>query len=171
MQLELISETDKRLRQTCVKHEIDAATEGLVYDMIAKMQEHDGIGLAAPQLGVMEQLFVMGHKDVGFVVCINPIWAPTTEAKLESFQEGCLSFPHLALTIERYNQVHCTFTNLKGETKTQLFNGVWAQAIQHEHDHLMGITFDKRAKTSQLSRAQAVRREKIKRIKKKNKDK
>ena len=168
--LKLIDEQDERLKQVCAKHEIDDATEKLVYDMIVTMQDNDGIGLAAPQLGVMEQIFVIGHKDAGFVVCINPSWVPTTDAKLEKFQEGCLSFPHLALNIERYNQVHCTFTKLKGETQTRLFNGVWAQAIQHEHDHLMGITFDKRAKTSQLSRALAKRREKLKRIKKRSND-
>ena len=40
--------------------------------MIVIMQEHDGIGLAAPQVGVSKRLFVVGHKDTGFVVCINP---------------------------------------------------------------------------------------------------
>ena len=142
MQLELISETDKRLRQTCVKHEIDAATEGLVYDMIAKMQEHDGIGLAAPQLGVMEQLFVIGHKDVGFVVCINPTWAPTTEAKLESFQEGCLSFPDITLNIVRPARIKAKWKSIDGRQWEEELYGYQARCFMHEMDHLDGISMN-----------------------------
>ena len=80
------------------------------------------------------------------------------------FQEGCLSFPHLEMQVERFNEVHCTFTNLKGETDTRLFTGVWAQAVQHETDHLDGMTFDKRVKTSVWQKANALRREKIKNL-------
>ena len=169
--LKLIDEQDERLKQVCAKHEIDDATEKLVYDMIVTMQDNDGIGLAAPQLGVMEQIFVIGHKDAGFVVCINPSWEATQDAEEESFKEGCLSFPLLEMDVRRYNKVHCTFTNLKGETQTKLFTGVWAQAIQHESDHLEGITFDERVSESILSRAKALRREKVKRIKKRQKEK
>ena len=75
------------------------------------------------------------------------------------------------MNVRRYNKVHCTFTNLKGETTTKLFTGVWAQAIQHEHDHLEGITFDERVSDSVLSKAQALRREKFKRIKKRKTEK
>ena len=74
------------------------------------------------------------------------------------------------MDVRRYNKVLCTFTNLKGETQTKLFTGVWAQAI-HENDHLEGITFDERVSESVLSRAKALRREKVKRIKKRQKEK
>ena len=69
------------------------------------------------------------------------------------------------MNVERYNKVHCTFTNLKGETQTKMFTGVWAQAIQHEHDHLEGITFDTRVPEKVLSTAKALRKEKLKNIK------
>ena len=165
MKYELIPEDDKRLR-TIVhnKHKITKNTEDLVYNMIMVMKKHDGIGLAAPQLGVMERIFVIGHESTGYVVCINPSWERTQTAKLELFQEGCLSFPHLEMQVERFNEVHCTFTNLKGETDTRLFTGVWAQAVQHETDHLDGMTFDKRVKTSVWQKANALRREKIKNL-------
>ena len=140
MKYKLIDEQDPRLKQRCEPHNITKDTEKLVYDMIVTMQEHDGIGLAAPQVGVMERVFVIGHKETGFVVCINPTWKATDDAERETFLEGCLSFPMLEMNVERYNKVHCTFTNLKGETDTRLFTGVWAQAIQHETDHLEGKT-------------------------------
>ena len=171
MKYELINENDPRLKQACTPHIITDKTQQLVYDMIVTMQEYDGIGLAAPQVGVMERIFVIGHKDTGFVVCINPSWEATKDAEEESFKEGCLSFPLLEMNVRRYNKVQCTFTNLKGETTTKLFTGVWAQAIQHEHDHLEGITFDERVSDSVLSKAQALRREKFKRIKKRKAEK
>ena len=171
MKYELIDENDPRLKQACTPHIITDNTQQLVYDMIITMQEYDGIGLAAPQVGVMERVFVIGHKDTGFVVCINPSWEATKDAEEESFKEGCLSFPLLEMNVRRYNKVHCTFTNLKGETQTKMFTGVWAQAIQHEHDHLEGITFDERVSDSVLSKAQALRREKFKRIKKRKTEK
>ena len=169
MTYELIAEDDPKLKEVCNPHTITDKTQELVYDMIVTMQEYDGIGLAASQVGVMERIFVIGHRDTGFVVCINPSWEATEDAEEESFKEGCLSFPLLEMDVRRYNKVHCTFTNLKGETQTRLFTGVWAQAIQHESDHLEGITFDERVSESRLSRAKALRREKVKRIK--NRDK
>ena len=60
----------------------------------------------------------------------------------EEFLEGCVSFPDLELTITRPNSIIGTFTNLQGERKSSTFVGVWAQAFQHECDHLNGITFD-----------------------------
>ena len=164
MKYKLIDEQDPRLKKRCEPHNITKDTEKLVYDMIVTMQEHDGIGLAAPQVGVMERIFVIGHKETGFVVCINPSWQATEDAERESFLEGCLSFPKLELNVLRYNKVHCTFTNLKGETSTKMFSGVWAQAIQHEHDHLEGITFDTRVPENILSTAKALRKEKLKNL-------
>ena len=67
--MELVSENDKILKTVCEEYgEITEETKKLVYDMIVIMQEHDGIGLAAPQVGVSKRLFVVGHKDTGFVV-------------------------------------------------------------------------------------------------------
>ena len=170
MKYKLIEENDPRLKQKCEPHVITDKTQELVYDMIITMQEYDGTGLGTPKL-IMERVFVIGHKDTGFVVCINPSWEATQDAEEENFKEGCLSFPLLEMSVRRYNKVLCTFTNLKGETQTKLFTGVWAQAIQHENDHLEGITFDERVSESTLSRAKALRREKVKRIRKRQKEK
>ena len=87
MKYKLIEENDPRLKQKCEPHVITDKTQELVYDMIITMQEYDGIGLAAPQVGVMERVFVIGHKDTGFVVCINPSWEATQDAEEENFKK------------------------------------------------------------------------------------
>lgn len=169
MTYKLVKEDDPILKQKCEEHTASPETETLVYDMISLMQEHDGIGLAAPQVGVAERLFVIGHKETGFVVCINPVLHDVEDAEEESFKEGCLSFPHLEMKIKRKNKIICEFTDLNGVRKSSQFVGVWAQAIQHEYDHLEGITFDERAGDTVLSMAKSKRREKLKRIARKNK--
>ena len=163
MTFKLVKEDDPILKQKCEEHILSEHTEPLVYDMITLMQEHDGIGLAAPQVGVAERLFVIGHKDTGFVVCINPILYELEEAEEENFLEGCLSFPHLEMKVKRKNKVALEFTDLKGNRKVNEFSGVWAQAVQHECDHLEGITFDQRVGDTVLSMAKSKRREKMKR--------
>ena len=163
MTYKLVKENDPILKQKCEEHIRSEETEKLVYEMISIMQEHDGIGLAAPQVGVSERLFVIGHKETGFVVCINPLVHPIEEAEDELFLEGCLSFPHLTMKVKRKNRVACEFTDLNGNRKVSEFTGVWAQAIQHENDHLEGITFDERVGDAVLSLAKSKRRETLKR--------
>jgi len=140
--MKLVDKDDKILKTKCDDHTLSADSEILAYDMIVTMQEHDALGLAAPQVGKNTRLMVIGHKDTGFVVCINPEWKIAEDSEEEEFLEGCLSFPDLELTITRPNSIIGTFTNLKGERKSSTFVGVWAQAFQHECDHLDGITFD-----------------------------
>ena len=140
--MELVDKSDKILKTVCDEHIISEESEKLVYDMIVAMQEHDALGLAAPQVGENTRLMVIGHKDTGFVVCINPECEVAIDSEDEEFLEGCLSFPELELKITRPNSIIGTFTNLKGERKSSTFIGVWAQAFQHECDHLDGVTFD-----------------------------
>ncbi len=140
--MKLVNKDDKILKTKCDDHTLSADSEILAYDMIVTMQEHDALGLAAPQVGKNTRLMVIGHKDTGFVVCINPEWKIAEDSEEEEFLEGCLSFPDLELTITRPNSIIGTFTNLKGDRKSSTFVGVWAQAFQHECDHLDGITFD-----------------------------
>ena len=139
--MKLVNKDDKILKTKCDDHTLSADSEILAYDMIVTMQEHDALGLAASQVGENTRLMVIGHKDTGFVVCINPEWKIAEDSE-EEFLEGCLSFPDLELTITRPNSIIGTFTNLKGDRKSSTFVGVWAQAFQHECDHLDGITFD-----------------------------
>ena len=140
--MKLVKKNDKILKTVCDEHIISEHSEPLVYDMIVAMKEHDAIGLAAPQVGENTRLMVIGHEDNGFVVCINPVWEVAEDSEDEDFLEGCVSFPGLELTINRPNKINGTFTYLNGFRKTSTFVGVWAQAFQHECDHLNGVTFD-----------------------------
>ena len=140
--MKLVDKSDKILKMVCDEHIISEESEKLVYDMIVAMQEHDALGLAAPQVGENTRLMIIGHKDTGFVVCINPEWEVAEDSEDEEFLEGCVSFPGLELTITRPNKIIGTFTDLQGMRKSSSFVGVWAQAFQHECDHLDGITFD-----------------------------
>jgi len=131
--MKLVDKSNKILKTVCEAHILSEHSETLAYDMIIAMKEHDAIGLAAPQVG---------DDDNGYVVCINPTWEVAEDSEDEEFLEGCVSFPGLELTISRPNSIIGTFTNLQGERKSSTFVGVWAQAFQHECDHLNGITFD-----------------------------
>ena len=140
--MKLVDKDDKILKIECEEHVLSENSEKLVYDMIMLMKEHDALGLAAPQVGENTRLMIIGHSDSGFVVCINPEWEVSEDSEDEEFLEGCVSFPDLELTITRPNKIIGTFTDLKGMRKSSSFVGVWAQAFQHECDHLDGITFD-----------------------------
>jgi peptide deformylase len=140
--MKLVDKENKILKTVCDEHILSEHSETLAYDMIVTMKEHDAIGLAAPQVGENTALMIIGHEDTGFVVCINPVWEVAEDSEDEDFLEGCVSFPGLELTINRPNKINGTFTDLKGMRKTSTFFGVWAQAFQHECDHLNGITFD-----------------------------
>ena len=78
--------------------------------------------------------------------------------------EACLSFPHLEIKVKRKNAVLLEYTNAQGVRKATKFVGVWAQAIQHEMDHLDGVLFQERVGGTTLSLAKSKRREKLKRI-------
>ena len=140
--MKLVSKDNKILKTVCDEHILSEGSQTLAYDMIVTMQEHDAIGLAAPQVGENTRLMVIGHKDTGFVVCINPEWVEAEDSEDEEFLEGCVSFPGLELKIRRPNSIIGTFTDLDGHRKSSTFVGVWAQAFQHECDHLDGVTFD-----------------------------
>ena len=140
--MKLVDKDHKILKTVCDAHILSEHSEKLAYDMIIAMKEHDAIGLAAPQVGENTALMIIGHEDTGFVVCINPTWEVAEGSEDEDFLEGCVSFPDLELTIIRPNSIIGTFTNLEGVRKSSTFMGVWAQAFQHECDHLNGVTFD-----------------------------
>lgn len=159
----LVDENNPILTQKCVEHIISEFTEELAVNMINTMKESGGIGLAAPQVGLAERVFVVGHESQGFVVCINPVMQIAEDAEEETFTEACLSFPHLELKVKRKNAVLLAYTNANGVRKQTKFVGVWAQAIQHEMDHLDGVLFQDRVGSTTLSLATSKRREKAKR--------
>ncbi|MDF1727607.1 MAG: peptide deformylase [Sulfitobacter sp.] len=138
---------DPRLRETCAPvADITPEIARLAEDMLETMYDAPGRGLAAPQVGVLQRLFVMdagwkeGRPDP--IVCINPMLQEVSEER-EVRTEGCLSIPGVTAEISRPAKVQMVWTGLNGARFVQSFEGFAATCAQHELDHLDGIvTFD-----------------------------
>ena len=125
---------------------ITPEVEALVDDMFATMHANFGIGLAAPQVGERLRLVVIelppDEKDpqagVRYVL-INPVLRRLGER--EDMSEGCLSLPGFRAMVERARTATVTYTNMDGRLAMLEAQGLLAQAIQHEIDHLNGVLF------------------------------
>ena len=114
-------------------------------DMIKTMFAHDGIGLAANQVGVDARMFVMGYKDNPETAqaFFNPIVLANTDNVLE-LEEGCLSFPGIYVSIKRPRAIKARWQNSQGEWQESEFDGYNCKCFLHELDHLEGIVFQDR---------------------------
>jgi len=117
----------------------------LEQEMIKTMFEHDGIGLAAPQIGIQARVFVMGHKDnpESAQAFFNPVVIANTD-EVEDLEEGCLSFPGIFVNIKRPKKIKARWQNSKGEWQESEFDGYNCKCFLHELDHLEGIVFQDR---------------------------
>ena len=133
--------------------EITEDTAQLVTDLRDTLNVAGGVGLSAPQIGF--------HDRVIYVACpqfkaemINPVIK--SQDVLTKMDEGCLSFPGVLERIDRYARVDVEYTTLDGETKTASLDGLPAQVVQHEIEHLDGkLMIDN---LSRLKRGRAVKR-------------
>jgi len=120
--------------------EIDDNIRQLVDKMTDIMLKNKGVGLAAPQAGVPMRLFIIsldGSRE-NVRAYINPTVTPNGE--LEGIDEGCLSVPGIYTKIRRYKECEVTATDLDGNEFTDQAEGLYARALQHEYDHIEGIT-------------------------------
>jgi peptide deformylase len=120
--------------------EINDEIRKLVEKMTDLMIEHKGVGFAAPQAGVGLRLFIIsldGTREK-VRVYINP--TVTTHGNLETNEEGCLSIPQVYTKVKRYSKASVTATDLNGRKFTEEADGLYARALQHEFDHIEGIT-------------------------------
>jgi peptide deformylase len=127
--------------------------------MLEFMYTHDGIGLAANQVGVKTRMFVIGHKDnpdVG-TAFFNPIILESTD-KVHDLEEGCLSFPGIYVKIKRPSAIKARWQNSSGEWEEAEFDGYNCKCFLHEFDHLEGITYQDRV--SSLKWGQSVKKAK-----------
>lgn len=132
---------DEVLRKKCkpVK-EITQRTLKLLDDMADTMYEADGVGLAAPQVGILQRIFVIDvYDDYGLRVFINPEILEVSGSQIG--EEGCLSVPNEFEDVERPNYVKVKALNEKGEEFILEATEFLARAILHENDHLEGKLF------------------------------
>lgn len=132
---------DEVLRKKCKKvDKINDRITTLIEDMIDTMYEADGVGLAAPQVGILKRIFVIDvYDDEGARVFINPEILETNGSQIG--EEGCLSIPGESEEVERPNYVKVKALNEKGEEFVLEAEGLLARAICHENDHLDGILY------------------------------
>jgi peptide deformylase len=119
---------------------IDDNIRQLIVKMTDVMLKNKGVGLAAPQIGVPLRLFIIsldGNRE-SVKVYVNPAVTPIGE--LDSVEEGCLSVPNVFTKIKRYKKCKVIATDLDGKQFTEEAEGLFARALQHESDHINGVT-------------------------------
>ncbi len=137
---------DPRLKKTATPvASVNDDIRKLADDMLETMYDAPGIGLAAPQIAVMQRMFVMdcAKEDAATpepMVLINPevIWSSEDRSV---YDEGCLSIPDQYAEVERPASVKVSWTNVDGKEVQETFDGLWATCAQHEIDHLDGKLF------------------------------
>lgn len=132
--------------------QIDESIHKIVEKMISIMLENKGMGLAGPQAGVPLRIFIItldGNRE-NVKVYINP--TVTCTGKLDSAEEGCLSVPGVYAKIRRYKKCTVTATALDGTQFTEEAEGLYARCLQHEYDHIEGLTIaDKMSTTAKIA--------------------
>jgi peptide deformylase len=126
-------------------HKVSSKIKTLIKDMFDTMYKNNGVGLAAPQIGVNLRIFVVdcsvGDEPLNPLVFINPKIIKKSGAIVS--QEGCLSFPEAYSNVKRYKNVMVKATDRNGKPFVmEVKDGtLLARCIQHENDHLDGILF------------------------------
>ncbi|MBA2343833.1 MAG: peptide deformylase [Rubrobacter sp.] len=139
-------------RATPVK-EFDEQLEKLAQDMLATMREHEGVGLAANQVGRLKRILVASIEDDEFVI-VNPMIEDWSEEAAKE-TEGCLSIPGIQVGVERPTAITISGSDATGNPVRMEVTDLLARVFQHEVDHLDGVTILER--TDRESRKAAMR--------------
>ena len=133
------------LRQSAKRiSRVDESIRDLARNMLRSMYAAKGIGLAAPQVGVQQQLLVIDLEPEEAanppLVLINPEISNTSE-ELDTYEEGCLSIPGVYLQVVRPSRVEISYRDELGRPQRRKADGLLARCILHELDHLKGVLF------------------------------
>lgn len=138
MILEILKDGDKRLLKKSKRvAKIDDSIRELAENLVETMKSANGVGLAAPQVGVLKQVIIVLVNEEPKVM-INPEIVFTSEEK-EIGEEGCLSIPQTFIEKERFSKITVKYRNLQGHPHLETHEGLVARVIQHEIDHLFGV--------------------------------
>tara|TARA_A100001011_G_scaffold390432_1_gene473849 strand:+ start:741 stop:1286 length:546 start_codon:yes stop_codon:yes gene_type:complete len=142
---EIVLHPDQKLKKCCLRiNEVTSEVRSVALRMLDTMYDAQGIGLAAPQVGISKRIFVMDcterDKTSKPYICINPEVSWVSEQK-SIYEEGCLSIPDFYGEIERPSEIKMTCLNELGEVMEHHFGGIEATCAQHEIDHLNGTLF------------------------------
>ncbi|MGE5516550.1 MAG: peptide deformylase [Bacteroidota bacterium] len=143
--LPILTAPDPRLKQKAAR--VEAMTgdlRQLMDDMLETMYQAPGIGLAAPQIGVLQQIIVVDigkdENDRQPIRMANPeiVWASEDD---NTYEEGCLSVPEHYATVVRPRAIRVRYLDEQNEIREMEADGLLATVLQHEMDHLDGILF------------------------------
>jgi len=151
--LDIYTLGEEVLEQKCQPvTKFDSGLRVLVNAMFETLDEADGVGLAAPQIGVSSRLFVINIRNVEKRAFVNPQIIETS-IETTSAEEGCLSIPGVWHDVERPSKVTVQAQDIEGKAFVVKAEGLLARAIQHENDHLNGMLF--------INRLDEVEKEKV----------
>jgi peptide deformylase len=143
--LEIRKAGDKVLKEPCAPvSKVDRKIRQLLDDMAQTMYHADGVGLAAPQIGVSLRVIVIDAGD-GLIELINPVLIEFEGE--EQGTEGCLSVPGIYGEVDRFSKVVVEGLTRNGKKERIVGTGLLARALQHEMDHLDGVLFIDKAQT------------------------
>lgn len=144
----ILCASDPRLRQQAKKvKDFGPHLKKLADDMLETMRQANGVGLAGPQIGVMQRIFVAEipadqedpNSGQSYVI-INPEFTYLSE-EIEEGQEGCLSIPNWYGLVNRHQSVQIKAKDVHGKNIKLTVDGFLARIFQHEYDHLTGVLF------------------------------
>lgn len=141
--LEIRKFNSDSLRKKAKKiRKINKKIKKLIVDMVQTMEENNGVGLAAPQVGISKRIIVMQADVKGqrIFALVNPVIIKKSKEK-EKDEEGCLSFPGIFLQVKRCKRVEVKALDINGKKIQMKTEGLLARIIQHEIDHLNGTLF------------------------------
>lgn len=143
---ELVEEHNSILYKVMPKFNFNEGVDikKIVGRMIETAILHRALGLAAPQVGLTYNIFVIGAEKE-FFPCINPTYELIGAEEI-MMTEFCLSFPFLELNIKRPEKIRATYQDINGKEIIRIFSGISARTYIHESQHLLGITFQKMTK-------------------------
>ena len=143
MKLDIVTWPDEVLAAEAETIEVTPELQEFIEDMIETMYESDGVGLAAPQVGESVRLVCVDQTGPklreDLRVYINPEIVERSEETVES-EEGCLSCPELAVKVDRHERIKVKALDREGNEVCVDADGFLAIVLQHEIDHLDGVT-------------------------------
>lgn len=146
MKRNILLHPDPRLKKVATPvDDLSDSLRVLASDMLETMYDAPGIGLAAPQIGILSRVIVLDCvKEQGETPRPMAMFNPEVIASSEEtnvYEEGCLSIPEQFADVTRPSEVEVRWIDTDGGEQTEVFTGLWATCVQHEIDHLEGKLF------------------------------
>lgn len=151
----IVTEGDDILRKHC--REVSEVTDRIhetMQDMLETMRSEQGVGIAAPQVGIMRRMFVAEPEPERVYFMINPVMLEQSGS--QSGDEGCLSVPGLIGSVERPSHIKIEALDLDGNKQVYEFDDFDARVMCHEYDHLDGVLYIDKAEHIRPAESEAV---------------